>query len=197
MCYQRITLALRYQLQALLVAKLTRQEIAKQLGIDRSTISRELSRLTPYDAELAHQDAQEKQAKRHRPRIAEAVWDSLTTSLKAGHSPEQIHGRRQYEGQACPSTETIYRFVYASPDLSQYLRRGRKKRQPRSMRRHPTVLWQSISERPIEANERSEIGHLEADLMEAVRPHTGAVLTKTVVKEKAVWWSSKTAAHGD
>ena len=144
----RFTLALRYQLQALLVAQMPCQEIAQQLGVDRSTISRERSRVTPYDAEQAHQDAQEKQAKRHRPRIAEAVWDSLTTSLKAGHSPEQLHGRRRKDGEACPSPETIYRFVYASPDLSQYLRRGRKKRQPRSTRRHPTVLWQSISERP-------------------------------------------------
>lgn len=169
MCYRRFTLALRYQLQALLLAGHTRQEIAKQLVCDRSTISREVSRVTPYDAELAEQDSGRKQSQRHRSRIAEAVWDSLTESLKQGHSPEQIHGRRQKEGQACPSPETIYRFVYASPDLSQYLRRGRKHRQPRSTRRHSAMLWQSISGRSTQANERSEIGHLEADLMEGAK----------------------------
>lgn len=171
MRYHRFTLPLRYQLQALQEAnpKHTRESIAKQLGFSVSTIGRELLRVQPYTAEAAHQHALTEQRGRHRPRIAQPVWAGVRARLKAFHSPEQIHGRYVLEGQYCPSIESIYLYVYANPELAAYLRKGRSRRHSRSEARKDSPLWDSITERPQEANERQEIGHVEVDLMEGAK----------------------------
>jgi len=169
MCYHRFTLPLRYQLQALHQAHQVIRAIAEQLGFHRTTIRRELGRVSPYDAELAHGHAHNEQERRHRPRIQESVWNSINEQLKLFHSPEQIAGRHQLEGQDCPSVERIYQHVYAHPELVQYLRQGRSERRCRSLRRHAPLLWNSITQRPEAANTRQEIGHLEADLMEGAK----------------------------
>lgn len=166
MHYQRITLPIRYRIHALHEARHSSTQIAQQLGFDRTTISRELKRVTPYHAEQAHQIALTEQSRRHTPRIPEAIWHCVTEKLRLFHSPEQIHGRCKKEGQSCPSIETIYQFVYQRPELTAFLRQGRESRRHRHTDRKPPQLWPSITERPQEANERSEIGHLEADLLE-------------------------------
>lgn len=176
MHYQRITLPLRYQLQALHEAGHSYTAIAHQLGFHRSAISRELKRVAPYNAEGAHQHAFVEQSRRHGPRIPEATWDSVTEKLRLFHSPEQIHGRCQQEGHLCPSIEAIYLYVYQRPELIRYLRQGRKSRRHRHAGRKAPTLWTSITERPIEANERSEIGHLEADLMEGKKGKSSLVV---------------------
>jgi len=124
MCYQRFTLPLRYQLQALHQAEQANRAIAEQLGVHRSTITRELARVSPYGAEAAHQHAQNEQKRRHPPRIQHGVWESINEQLRRFLSPEQIRGRRQLEGQDCPSVERLYQHIYAHPDLTQYLRQG-------------------------------------------------------------------------
>ena len=147
MCYHRITLALRYQLQALHRAQQSHSAIAKQLGIHQTSIRRELARVDPYDADSAHQHAVTAQARRHGPRLSHEVWEGVVDDLRAFHSPEQIRGRAQMEGQVCPSIERIYQYVYAHPNLVQYLRQGRPKRRSHTARLAPT-LWASITERP-------------------------------------------------
>lgn len=169
MCYRRFTLPLRYQLQALHQAKQAIHTIAVQLGVHRTTIARELARVTPYNAEVAHLRAHDEQERRHCPRIETSVWERVTEQLKLFFSPEQIAGRHQLEGQSCPSVERIYQHVYAHPDLAQYLRQGRSERRCRSLRRRLPLIWTSITERPEAANTRQEIGHLEADLMEGAK----------------------------
>ena len=171
MCYHRFTLPLRYQLQALQEAtpKHTREDIARQLGFNVSTIRSELLRVTPYDAETAHQHALGEQCRRHRPRIAQNVWEGVRASLETFHSPEQIHGRCALEGQFCPSVESIYSYVYANPELAACLRKGRSRRHFRSTARNDSPLWDSITQRTPEANERQVIGHFEADLMEGAK----------------------------
>lgn len=169
MGYRRFTLPLRYQLQALHQAQQPIRAIAEQLSFHRTTIRRELARIHPYNAELAHEQAHDEQERRHQPRIQESVWDSINEQLRLFHSPEQIAGRHQFEGQTCPSVERIYQHVYAHPELIQYLRQGRSERRCRSLRRHAPLIWTSITERPQVANTRQEIGHLEADLMEGAK----------------------------
>jgi len=169
MSYNRFTLPLRYQLQALVRAKHAIRAIAGQLGVHRTTIARELSRAVPYEAELAHQHAHDEQKRRHRLRIQESVWDGISERLRLFHSPEQIAGRHELEGQSCPSVERIYQYVYAHPELAQYLRQGRSERRCCSLRRRAPLLWTSITERPEAADTRQDIGHLEADLMEGAK----------------------------
>ncbi|WP_366520376.1 helix-turn-helix domain-containing protein, partial [Deinococcus sp.] len=47
MCYQRITLPLRYKIEALYEVGHSCAQIATQLGVHRTTIGRELERCTP------------------------------------------------------------------------------------------------------------------------------------------------------
>lgn len=169
MCYHRITLALRYKIEALHEGRHTASQIAAQLGIHRTSIQRELHRCMPYTATLAQQDAERQRARRHDPRLTDEVWEGVTNQLKRCHSPEQIHGRCLMEGRVCPSIEWIYQYVYAHPNLTPYLRRGRPNRRPHSARHTAPRLWESIENRPEAATIRQEIGHLEADLMEGAK----------------------------
>ena len=74
MSYNRFTLPLRYQLQALVRAKHALRAIAEQLGVHRTTIARELSRAVPYEAELAHQHAHDEQNRSSEKWNMASVW---------------------------------------------------------------------------------------------------------------------------
>ena len=169
MRYHRITLPIRYQLQALHQAGHSPSDIGRQLDFHRTTISSELKRVTPYDADLAHQHAPHEQSRRHQPRIPAHLWDMVSAKLKEFHSPEQIYGRCEVEGQTCPSVESIYQYAYRHPELAECLRQRRPARRHRQARGKAAPLWDSLSERPQAAHERSEIGHLEADLLEGAK----------------------------
>lgn len=97
--------------------------------------------------------------------------------LNRGWSPEQIAGRLKLKAPNCTvSHETIYQFIYGKENRSErlweFLRRGRKRRQPFFSRKSQCLKRLRIPNRvPIEqrsdgANLRSEIGHLESDLLE-------------------------------
>jgi len=152
-------------------------EIARRLGRDKATISRELRRnAVPggYLPDLA-QRRYAGRRQRCRPRLRLARRDLRRTVLRLlqqGWSPEQIAGRlRREQGATVVNHETIYCFVYDSPlgrqeKLYEYLRRGQKKRRRRQGRRvhtGPIAHRTFIDARPSAANERTEIGHWESD----------------------------------
>jgi len=152
-------------------------EIARRLGRDRATISRELRRNgvpAGYLPDLAHRRYQaRRQHCRRRPRLENRrLRQTVVLLLERGLSPEQICGRlRAEQGTPVINHETIYRFVYDSPlgrqeKLYQYLRRGKKKRTRRQGRRShagPIAGRLFIDARPPAATQRSEIGHWESD----------------------------------
>src|SRR3972149_3334419 len=121
-------------------------EIARRLGRDKATVSRELGR-NAVSAGYLPDLAQRRYAGRRqrcRPRLRLARRDLRRTVLlllPQGWSPEQIAGRlRREQGATVVNHETIYRFVYDSPlgrqeKLYEYLRRGQKKRRRRQGRR--------------------------------------------------------------
>jgi len=127
---------------------LAQAEMARRLGRDRATISRELRRnAVPagYLPDLAHRRYQARRRHcRRRPRLENRrLRQTVVRLLERGLSPEQISGRlRAEQGTTVINHETIYRFVYESPlgrqeKLYQYLRRGKKKRtQPQGRRSH-------------------------------------------------------------
>ncbi len=157
--------------------RVSQAEIARRLGRDKATISRELRRnavAAGYLPDLA-QRRYAGRRQRCRPRLRLAQRDlrrSVILLLQEGWSPEQIAGRlRREQGGTVVNHETIYRFVYDSPlgrqeKLYEYLRRGQKKRRRRQGRRvhtGPIAHRTFIDARPSAANERSEIGHWESD----------------------------------
>ncbi|MDQ0100379.1 IS30 family transposase [Arthrobacter bambusae] len=175
------------------------REIARRLGRNPSTVSRELARnirnegKRPYLASVAQNRAQ-KLARRpktrklaSRPALAAYVTGMLTARERL--SPEQISARLRIDfpddENMRISPETIYQCIYIQgrgglrAELAAALRTGRAVRQPnrRPGTRRPRVPKELlISERPPEADDRAVPGHWEGDLIIG-NPGTGAIGT--------------------
>jgi len=162
------------------------REIANRLDRPPSTIYREIRRNGNADCSYHAVSAQQRARQRIRGRPPRTIvapcweipqgsraWQYFWQKLQQGWSPELIAARyrRKHPG-ATLSHETIYRFIYAEGNrgerLWQYLVAQRSRRRPRSSRsklRSATSPRPNIAQRPVAANERTEIGHWEADLV--------------------------------
>ena len=159
--------------------------ISKQIGVDKSTVSREVRRnSTPkgYQAESAHKKAISR-FKRETYKAKGALWQQIVERLKQQHSPEQISGRLKKEQQPTLSHEAIYQAVYADKRqggaLFKHLRRARKKRRKRRdspQRRGQIPNRVGIEQRSPEVEARTEPGHWEADTVVGAE-REGALLT--------------------
>lgn len=186
--YKQMSLLEREELYALLKAGWSLGDIAKKLGRNKGTLSRELHRNRTYTRGLEKTTtryvpchAQEKAEKRAARQRSEAAWKGpavllyVKTHLKEdGWSPEQIAGRFCLEHPGTKLVhETIYQLIYAKKNkkqkLWQYLHRRKKKRQRKGGRgvhresRIPEAI--SIDKRPVHIAKRGTVGHWETDNM--------------------------------
>jgi len=159
------------------------KEIALALGVDKSTISREVSsrsRDGVYWADLAQSNYSKKRKKCH-PKLKinnDKIVSHFCNEIKNGLSPEEISGRLKLEISLGLKTrkdyigyETIYKIVYESDfgkreKLCQYLRRGKKHRTKQYGRKSKKTLIPnrvSIDDRPQIVNLRERVGDWEAD----------------------------------
>lgn len=177
--YRHLSLEERETLSILRAEGRGPSEIGKLLGRDRKTISRELMRNAPpvrqgyYLPHKANARAKErKQTAGNREWLKNRTLQRhVEKMLKAGWSPELIAGRlQQKERSSTASHESIYRWVYAKrQDLIGCLPRRHKQRHKKGhSRKHrkshiPNRI--SLSERPVGADQRKEVGHWEADTM--------------------------------
>ena len=161
------------------------REIARLLGRDPSTVSRELRRNVSvkrpqrYRPRLAQHKA-EQRGRRPKPskiaanpRLREVAQAKLTDRL----SPEQIAVELRQEFPDDPSMhlshEAIYRSLYVQGrgelrrELTRCLRTGRALRKPRrrTETRGRIADMVMISERPAEVEDRAVPGHWEGDLI--------------------------------
>lgn len=173
----------REEIAALVHAGHGVRQIARRVGRDPGTISRELDRgatTRGYRASVA-------QAKvdrgRSAPRAAKlatnlALRREVQQRLRRRDSPEQIAGRLKTDFPSQPemwvSTETIYQSLYVQArgglkrELTAFLRTGRSMRKPRRRdgeRRGRIPGMVMISERPPEVEDRAVPGHWEGDLI--------------------------------
>lgn len=154
--------------------------IAKIIGRDKSTISREMKRnKSPvYDCYLPHKaDRRAKERKRksgQRPRLKnKEIMTYAIEKLKLGWSPEIISGRWSKEHpNVSISHEAIYQFIYnkkqrKEEDLTVYLQRFHRKRMSRghSRKHRKSHIPQriSIEQRPQYIERRRQPGHWESD----------------------------------
>ena len=157
-------------------------EIARIIGRNKSTISREIQRNSApvYNVYLPHKaDTRAKERKSNagiRPRLKVLmIKQYVTKKLKIGWSPEQIAGRlsKDHPGLSI-SHEAIYQYIYdkdtrKTTDLSKYLPRAHKKRKLFGQGHHHKSLHiprrVSINERPKHIEKRNQAGHWETDTM--------------------------------
>jgi transposase, IS30 family len=156
-------------------------EIARTIGRDKGTISRELRRNSSkeyncYTPCQAHKrSAQRKLTARHsRPLLKnKMIQQYVRQKLKLNWSPEIIAGRLKKQGQSI-SHEAIYQFIYHrdTPDreqlISQLCRAHRKRRikgKGRKVRKTKIPNRVSIAARPKAVDQRKQIGHWEGDTL--------------------------------
>lgn len=192
--YTRLSQSEREQLFLLHHEGVSLREIAKRLGRQHTTISREFKRLGTgrYTPIAAHEDALNHRGDPRKHKLDDLALRSFVIGKLGDHwSPEQIAGRLKVKGSAITLThETIYASLYTSPDLKherlwEFLRRGHKKRErwfTRRTQHHKRTMILGkipITERPEEAQNRTRVGHWETDLMEGTKK-TRHVVSATV-----------------
>jgi IS30 family transposase len=194
MAYKHLSYEERLIIETLLATGYSRRKVAKFLGVNPSTVSRELQRNSTHE-DYDPRDAQAKakarwgRAPKH-VRLTERLKWTIIDRLKAGWSPEQISGRLRRMGDEWVSHETIYQFIYADRanggSLWRYLRRQRKKRGKRLKhkdRRGRIKDAVSIDERPAVVEHRSRVGDWELDTVIG-KGHQGALVTMVERKTK-------------
>jgi transposase, IS30 family len=142
--YCHLKLNERRKLAKWLEAKMAISEIADRLGLDPSTIYRDIKRNRYTDKELPELDeyhalvAQDKNEARraiHRKLIRQPeVKAAVENRSKAGWSPEQVAGRMRLERYPIRvSCETIYRFAYSKDGCDeQFYRQLPEHRRPKT-----------------------------------------------------------------
>ena len=150
------------------------RSIARRLERHPSVISREIRQNSTEDGRYqcywAQMRSQRRRRKsRQRDRIADqSVRHYVYQKLEEGWSPEQIAGRIPIDipGKRV-SHETIYQYIFKGDrSLTPYLhcgRKNRRKRRYKHAKRAMIPFRTGIEQRPLEINDRSEIGHWEGD----------------------------------
>ena len=153
------------------------REIARMLGRDPGTVSRELKRNAPpiyvgyYLAHKTQNRARNRActSRTHKRLKNEKIRQYVRKNLKRDWSPELIAGRLKLR---CPelsiSHEAIYQWVYADArELIPLLVRAHRNRKRRgySRRHKKTHIPErvSIQQRPAQVLQRQKIGHWETD----------------------------------
>lgn len=194
--YKQLDLKKRHKIKALLDEGHNQSQIAKNIGVHRSTISRELTRNVAKRGPTAKQYrpdlAQQKTDRRHRDKPKHHRFSELL-KMQARQwlteeklSPELISARWALdETTEGVSHETLYKWIWAgkhktgSQDqyLYKHLKHGRRKRKRGNYNDSRGHLPDrtSIEDRPGVVDERQRLGDIEVDLMMG-KAHKSALL---------------------
>ena len=184
--YNQLTSEQRYQISALKRIGHSQTEIAKELEVHKSTISRELSKNMGergYRARQAHEKARERRAKATpTKRISAETWEEVEEKLRQDWSPEQVSGWLEKRQEIRISHEWIYQHILADQqangDLYTHLRQygKRRKRYGKHDRRGKLPDRVSIEERPQIVEQRERLGDWEIDTLVG-KGHRGALVS--------------------
>lgn len=189
MSYTHLSCEERYHIRELRIEGISYSDIARSLGRDKSTISRELKRNVSqrgWRPQKAHSLALERQKNsRNAKQVSESDWQSVADYIRLDCSPDQAIQRIALETDRpkIMSHETVYKKIYADRDagghLIKYLR-GQKpyrKRYASGQERRGVIKNRvSIDERPAIVNQKTRIGDWEGDTVIG-KDHQGVFVT--------------------
>jgi len=177
----------RYQISGLHKAGWNQTQIADEMGVHKSTISREFSRnkgrrgWRPKQAQSMRDER--RQACVNGKQFSLNEWAEVERLTRADLSPEQVANRLELEGSLLISPETIYLRIYADKrnggDLHQHLRsqKPRRKRYASGQERRGTIKNRvSIEDRPDIVAQKTRIGDWEGDTVIG-KNHKGGLVT--------------------
>lgn len=177
MSYHQITREDRYTISALRKQGLSPADIAKHMGRHRSSIYREINHNRCNDGHYRPSKADTRTAtrrsvSRRNQQFTQDDYRLVDEHLRKDWSPEQISGYFKANDLLSISHETIYRHVWEDKaeggDLHTHLRgacKRRRKRYGAYDSRGRLAGKRHIDERCEAANERTEFGHWEIDLV--------------------------------
>ena len=197
--YNQLNLGQRYQIECLLGLGYNQTEIAKMLGRDKSTISREISRNTgkrgrgagEYRAELSQKKSELREKfKPKSKRLTDKMLRYIRKQLKNERwSPEIISQKGMEKYGDFVSPETIYQYIWKckksnkreyadDKQLYKYLRHSKRysKRSKTKQNRGKIPNRTPMSERPEIVESRTRIGDLEVDLMMGTKHRPGLIV---------------------
>jgi transposase, IS30 family len=174
--YTQINLIERIAIYDGIKKGLSSSNIAKGIGRNKSTITREIERNRDFIGYLFPRDAQAKTAQRkarHGPKVNRnpLLMNYVVEKLKLRWSPSAIAGRWTLENpKGSITAEAIYSFIYheqnKSLELWRYLPHKKQKRalvrKKQAKSKIPNRV--TIQERPEHIEKRNVVGHFEADL---------------------------------
>lgn len=186
MNYKHFLVEEREKIQEMLWQKSSIRSIARVLGRNPSSVSREIKRNKPpelnrYTPRVAHERAFAYQKHRGKRKLEmnAALREYVVSHLKLGWSPEQIAATAKGTVGETISHEAVYQYIYAQvyrgghgylkpgcEDLRPYLARRRKRRIRKGHRRSYRIdkgPLPSIDGRPKEVEYRAMVGHWEDD----------------------------------
>ncbi len=185
--YKQLTREQRYQISGLLKAGYQQSQIADEVGVHKSTISRELRRnrgqrgWRPKQSQVFRDERCRKCANARK--FSLDAWIEVDRLIQLDMSPEQTANRLALEGSLEISHETIYRHIYADKAsggaLWRHLRcqKPRRKRYASGQERRGAIKNRvSIDERPGIVGQKSRIGDWEGDTVIG-KNHRGALVT--------------------
>jgi len=191
--YKQLAYEQRYQISFMLKMGFRQTDIAKEIGVHKSTVSRELRRnhgRRGYRPKQAHRFALSRR-KKAKSSITPKTWDWSEQLIRDDWSPEQISGQLKNREDIHISHEWIYQHIYQDKrnngDLHRHLRcqKKRRKRYGSYDRRGKLSNRVSIEQRPAEVETRQRLGDWEVDTMIGKR-HKQALVTLVERKSRLV-----------
>lgn len=195
MNYKQLTDSQRYQIESYLKAGYSQTKIAETIGVNKSTICRELKRNSKkrsYNASFAITINKERKSEAYKHTVLNTSMKRYIEDKMSNHqwSPEQIKGRCDLQGIAMVSVERIYQYIYTNQSqggsLYKHLRTARRWRKKRLNRKHqrgqiPNRIM--IDQRPDIVDAKARFGDWEADTIVG-KNHKSAILTLTERKSQ-------------
>lgn len=194
--YKQLTREQRYQISGMKKAGLNQSQIATEVGVHKSTISREFERnqgrrgWRPKQAQELRDERRKKCVNAQRFSLPE--WAEIERLIRLDMSPEQASCRLALECGLKISHETIYMHIYEDKrrggGLWQHLRcqKPRRKRYAGGQERRGAIKNRiGIDERPGIVDQKSRIGDWEGDTVIG-KNHRGALVTLAERKSRYI-----------
>jgi len=185
--YHQLTQEQRYQIWSLRGTGMSLRRISEQIGVDHSTVSRELKRNSDekgYQPKEAEQHSQHRKRSSHKAsKQSDGMTQRVVEKLRIGWSPESISERMKCEALPepdCLSHASIYRMIKRDkaqggvlhlylPSTGKTRCKGGKRSKKAGVHLIPDRV--DIKERPAKVETRQRMGDWEGDTVHGQSAH--------------------------